>query len=67
MPVVGETMSENSGLKMRIIALDELMKCCVEIGRNSDNGDHKSMAKQMYEVAKVRKEFLSASRTEDDD
>jgi len=57
-------MAENSGLKMRIIALDELMKCCVEIGRNVENPQYKEFAKTMFEVAQTRREFLSASRTE---
>jgi len=60
-------MAENSGLKMRIIALDELMKCCVEIGRNAENPQHKEYAKALYEVAQTRREFLSASRSEGDD
>jgi hypothetical protein len=60
-------MAENSGLKMRIIALDELMKCCVEIGRNAENPQHKEFAKTMFEVAQTRREFLSASRTETGD
>ena len=60
-------MTENSGLKMRIIALDELMKCCVEIGRNAENPQHKEFAKSLYEVAQTRREFLAASRSEGDD
>jgi len=52
---------------MRIIALDELMKCCVEIGRNSENPQYKEYAKAMYEVARTRHEFLSASRTDTDE
>jgi hypothetical protein len=57
---------DNAGLKMRIIALDELMKCCMEIGRNTDTAEHKAFAKTLYTVAKTRHEFLSASRTETD-
>ena len=58
-------MQDSSGLKMRIIALDELMKCCMEIGRNSDSPpEHKLLAKALYTVAKTRHDFLSASRTE---
>jgi hypothetical protein len=60
-------MGDNSGIKMRIIALDELMKCCVEIGRNADNPQYKEFAKTLYEVARTRHEFLSASRTEADE
>lgn len=60
-------MSDNSGLKMRIIALDELMKCCVEIGRNTDDPQYKAFAKKLFEVARTRHEFLSASRTDNDE
>lgn len=59
-------MTDNAGLKMRIIALDELMKCCVEIGRTAESAEHKSFAKAMYQTAKTRHEFLSASRTDQD-
>jgi hypothetical protein len=57
-------MADSTGLKMRIIALDELMKCCAEIGRATNNPEHKEFAKALYQVAKVRHEFLSASRSE---
>ena len=60
-------MSDNSGLKMRIIALDEMMKCCVEIGRNSDDPQYVAFAKKFFEVARTRHEFLSASRTDNDE
>lgn len=60
-------MGDNSGIKMRIIALDELMKCCVEIGRNTENPQYKAFAKTLYEVARTRHEFLSASRVETED
>lgn len=59
-------MQDPSGLKMRIIALDELMKCCAELGRNTDKPEHKEFARALYEVAKVRHEFLAASRGTDD-
>jgi len=55
-------MAELDGIKMRIIALDELMKCCQEIGRNSDKQEHKDMARALFEVARTRHDFLSASR-----
>lgn len=55
-------MSEIDGVKMRIIALDELMKSCAEIGRNSDNSQHKEFARALYEAARTRHDFLSASR-----
>jgi hypothetical protein len=55
-------MAEVDGVKMRVIALDELMKCCQEIGRNSDNQAHKDFAKELFTVARTRHEFLSASR-----
>jgi hypothetical protein len=52
-------------MKMRIIALDELMKCCMEIGRNTDSPpEHKVLAKALYTVAKTRHDFLSANRSE---
>jgi hypothetical protein len=52
---------------MRIIALDELMKCCVEIGRSHDNPQYKEFAKTLYEVAQTRREFLAASRAENEE
>ena len=55
-------MSELDGIKMRVIALDELMKCCQEVGRTSDKAEHKDFARTLYEVARTRHEFLSASR-----
>lgn len=57
-------MADATGLKMRIIALDELMKCCQEIGRNTDKPEHREFARALHDVAKIRHEFLSASRTE---
>jgi predicted nucleotidyltransferase len=59
-------MSELDGVKMRVIALDELMKCCAEIGRTSDNQEHKDFARALFEVARTRHDFLSASRTVED-
>lgn len=59
-------MADDSGIKMRIIALDELMKCCAEIGRNTDNPDHRAFAKELYEKARERHDFLKASRSEDE-
>jgi hypothetical protein len=55
-------MSEIDGVKARVIALDEIMKCCQEIGRNSDDQAHKDFARALFEVARTRHEFLSASR-----
>ena len=60
-------MNDTSGLKMRIIALDELMKCCAEIGRTTEESEHKDFARALYEVARMRKEFLSASRQDTED
>jgi len=40
------------------------MKCCAELGRNTDRPEHKEFARALYEVAKIRHEFLSASRTD---
>lgn len=57
-------MSEQSGVKMRIIALDELMKCCAEVGRNHEDPEMKSLLKALYNAAKTRHDFLSASRGE---
>jgi hypothetical protein len=59
-------MQDPSGLKMRIITLDELMKCCAELGRNTDKPEHKEFARALYEVAKIRHDFLSASRGTED-
>ncbi len=55
-------MSDQSGMKMRIIALDELMKCCAEVGRNHENPEMKTLLKSLYNAAKTRHDFLSASR-----
>jgi hypothetical protein len=55
-------MTDNTGIKMRIIALDELMKCCAEIGRTTDDPVYREFAKRLYEVARTRHGFLSASR-----
>ena len=43
---------------MRIIALDELMKCCAEVGRNHEDAEMKSLLKSLYNAAKTRHEFL---------
>ena len=59
-------MSELDGVKMRVIALDELMKCCAEIGRTSDSQEHKELARALFEVARTRHEFLNASRGADE-
>jgi hypothetical protein len=57
-------ITDNAGLKMRIVALDELMKCCMEIGRSSESAEYKAFAKTLYQVAKTRHDFLSASRSD---
>ena len=49
-------------MKMRIIALDELMKCCAEVGRNHEDPELKALLKALYNAAKTRHDFLSASR-----
>jgi hypothetical protein len=59
-------MSEIDGVKMRVIALDELMKCCAEIGRTSESDAHKEFAKELFTVARTRHEFLNASRGAED-
>jgi predicted nucleotidyltransferase len=59
-------MAELDGVKMRIIALDELMKCCTEIGRNSEDKEHKDFARALFEVARTRHDFLAASRGENE-
>jgi hypothetical protein len=59
-------MTENSGMKMRIIALDELMKCCTEVGRNMEDDELKALLKALYEAAKTRHEFLAINRSEGD-
>jgi hypothetical protein len=58
-------MSETNGLKMRIIALDELMKTLAEVGRNLEDPGEKSLLKKLYDAAKVRHDFLKASRGSD--
>jgi len=57
-------MPDNTGMKMRIIALDELMKCCTEVGRNLDNDEQKALLKALYEAARTRHEFLALNRSE---
>ena len=53
-----------NGIKMRIIALDELMKACVDIGRNNDQPEIRAFAKAMFEAARERHEFLAATRVD---
>ena len=57
-------MAETNGIKMRIIALDELMKTLSEVGRNTEDDTEKALLRKLFDAAKVRKEFLSASRGE---
>ena len=45
-------MSEGNGIKMRIIALDELMKCLSEVGRNEEDPDKKDLLRSLYKAAK---------------
>ena len=59
-------MSDQNGIKMRIIALDEIMKCCSEVGRTHDKDELKALLKELYSAAKTRREFLSAIRTDND-
>ena len=59
-------MADNTGIKMRIIALDELMKCCAEIGRHMEDSAEKELVRRLFEAAKTRRDFLSASRGETD-
>ncbi len=58
-------MSEGNGIKMRIIALDEMMKCLNEVGRNEEDPDKKDLLRSLYKAAKERHEFLSLNRVED--
>lgn len=58
-------MNDVSGLKVRIIALDELMKTLAEVGRNLENPDEKALLKKLYDAAKVKHDFLKASRDSD--
>jgi len=57
-------MPDNTGMKMRIIALDELMKCCTEVGRNLDDDELKALLKALYEAARTRHDFLAINRNE---
>jgi hypothetical protein len=59
-------MSENSGVTMRIIALDELMKVLSEVGRTSDDAQHKAVLKALFQAAKERQEFLKLGSREDE-
>ena len=60
-------MSETNGIKMRIIALDELMKSLAEVGRNLEDPKEKTLLKKLYDAAKVRSDFLTASRGNESD
>ena len=60
-------MSETNGLKMRIIALDELMKTLSEVGRNLEDPQEKALLRKLYDAAKIRHDFLKASRGNDGD
>jgi hypothetical protein len=55
-----------NGIKMRIIALDELMKACVDIGRSSEQPEIRAFAKALFEAARERHEFLAATRVDGD-
>lgn len=52
---------------MRIIALDELMKTLSEVGRGLENQQEKALLKKLYDAAKVRHDFLKASRGNESD
>jgi len=58
-------MSEGNGIKMRIIALDEMMKCLTEVGRIEEDPDKKELLRSLYRAAKERREFLSLNRVEE--
>ena len=60
-------MAEPNGIKMRIIALDELMKTLSEVGRNLEDETEKSLLRKLFNAAKTRHEFLSASRSESEE
>jgi len=60
------SMAESDGIKMRIIALDELMKCIAEIGRTVEDPSLKDLLRKLHEAAKTRQQFLAASRTDTD-
>jgi hypothetical protein len=59
-------MSEASGISMRIIALDELMKVMSEVGRNTDDAHQKALLKSLFTAAKERHDFLKLSTREED-
>ena len=50
---------------MRIIALDEMMKCLTEVGRSEEDPDKKELLRSLYRAAKERHEFLSLNRVEE--
>ena len=54
-------MNENTGIMMRVIALDELMKVLSEVGRSVDDPQQKALLKAMFTAAKERHEFLKLS------
>lgn len=59
-------MSENSGIMMRIIALDELMKVLSEVGRANDDPQQKALLKSLFTAAKERQDFLKLNTREDE-
>lgn len=54
-------MSESTGISMRVIALDEMMKVLSEIGRSLDDPQQKALLKALFTAAKERQDFLKLS------
>jgi len=59
-------MNDNSGIMMRVIALDELMKVLSEVGRTLEDPQQKALLKAVFTAAKERHEFLKLSTRDED-
>ncbi len=59
-------MNENTGITMRILALDELMKVLSEVGRTAEDPQHKPLLRLLFQAAKERHDFLKLSSREDE-
>jgi hypothetical protein len=59
-------MNEHTGVMMRVLALDELMKVLSEVGRGTDDPQQKAVLKALFTAAKERHEFLKLSTREED-
>jgi hypothetical protein len=59
-------MNENTGIMMRVLALDELMKVLTEVGRSVDDPQQKALLRALFTAAKERHEFLKLSTRDEE-